>query len=78
MANKPKTKKVTHTSWNTLDAGTRKRALQFVLGPTFRDWMVADSLNKDFIFWDVIERCVRLTVGDKYYKTVINNTMYVQ
>ena len=75
---KSKTKKMTHNAWCHLDAGTRERTLKHLLGPHFQEYMTADSLNKDFIFWEVIARCVRLTVGDTYYKTVINNTMYIQ
>ena len=74
---KPKTKKVTHASWNALDAGTRKRALQFVLGPHFREWMVADSLNKDYIFWPVIELKVRIVTEPNYpYKVCINSSTF--
>ena len=74
-----KTKKVTHTSWNTLDRDTRKRALQQILGIHFRDYMVEDSLNKDFIFWAVIETKARIVTDPKSpYKVIVNSTSCVR
>lgn len=78
MASKPRTKKITHASWNSLDAGTRKRTLQYILGPNFREYMVSDSLEKDFIFWPVIERKVRIVAEPNYpYKVKIHTCHYL-
>jgi hypothetical protein len=75
---KPKTKKITRTAWNKLDAGTRKRALQHILGPHFHDYMVADSLHDDFIFWEIILRNVRVVVDDTCgYKLSISSKCYI-
>lgn len=74
---KVRTKKITHNAWCHLDASTRERALRQVLGPHFRDYMVADSLNKDFIFWEVIALKVRVSL-DASVKLVINSTINIR
>ena len=79
MATKIKTKKMSRTAWNSLDRNVRRSALRYTLGPHFREYMVEDSLQKDFIFWEVILKCVRLLDNpkDKFYKVIVNNTIYV-
>lgn len=79
MAKNPiKTKKVTHSLWKSLSNDTRKRALQYVLGPNFRDYMVEDSLNKDFIFWEVLVSMVRIVDQPDFgYKLFINASFYI-
>lgn len=74
---KVRTKKITHTAWCHLDEQTRERTLRQVLGPHFRDYMVADSLNKNFIFWDVIALKVRVSL-DASVRLVVNSTCYIR
>lgn len=75
-----KTKKMTIKYWNSLEKGSKYRALCFVFGPhKFSAEMYADEKPdlKDGM-WKLIFRKVRIPEPDergyRFYKTVVNQT----
>ena len=71
-----RTRKMTKKYWNTLSAGSRKRALQFCYPtlPATVDILLNEKPKKDNPWWKRVFNMVRIPDGDSYYKTVVNHT----
>ena len=71
-----RTRKLTIKYWNSLEEGSRKRALQhcFPTLPATVDMLLNDKPNKIDSWWRYVFDKVRIPNGDSYYKTVVNNT----
>lgn len=70
-------KKITMKYWDSLEEGSRYRALRKVFSN------FPDSVNKDYAkekakdldwMWDIIQRHVKQPLDDSHYKTVIDKT----
>lgn len=71
-------KKITMKYWNSLEEGSRFRALRKVFSN------FPDSINHDYAkekakdlddwIWQLIQRHVKQPIGEKHYKTIIDNT----
>ena len=75
-----KTKKMTIKYWNSLEEGSRKRALQFCY-PTLQttvEMLLNDKPRKDDPWWKRVFDKVRIPEADangrQYYKTVVDHT----
>ena len=71
-----KTKKMTIKYWNSLEVGSKRRALQFCY-PTLHatvDMLLNEKPKKDNPWWKRVFNMVRIPDGDSYYKTVVNHT----
>ena len=75
-----KTRKLTIKYWNSLEKGSRKRALQFCYPtlPTTVEMLLNDKPRKDVPWWKRVFDNVRIPEADangrQYYKTVVNHT----
>ena len=71
-----KTRKLTIKYWNSLEKGSRKRALQFCYPtlPTTVEMLLNDKPRKDDPWWKRVFDKVRIPDGDSYYKTVVDHT----
>ena len=71
-----KTKKMTVKYWNSLEKGSRKRALQFCYPtlPATVDMLLNDKPRKDDPWCKRVFDKVRIPDGDSYYKTVVDHT----
>lgn len=70
-------KKITKKYWDSLEEGSRYRALRKVFS-NFSDETNKVNVKekaKDLSFiWDIIVRHVKQPVGESHYKTIIDNT----
>ena len=71
-----KTRKLTIKYWNSLEKGSRKRALQFCYPtlPATVEMLLNDKPRKDDPWWERVFDKVRIPDGDSYYKTVVDHT----
>ncbi len=76
-----KTSKMTLKYWNSLDEGSKRRALTcvFPLHKATVDMLLTDKPNpKDDPWWKMVWRKVRIPEADergyRHYKTVVNRT----
>ena len=75
-----KTRKLTIKYWNSLEKGSRKRALQFCYPtlPATVDMLLNDKPRKDDPWWKRVFDKVRIPEADangrQYYKTVVAHT----
>ena len=71
-----RTKKMTISYWNSLELGSRKRALSFVFGyQKFSVELYADEKpNLNDSMWRLIFSKVRIPADHSHYKTVVNQT----
>ena len=75
-----KTRKLTIKYWNSLEKGSRKRALQFCYTtlPATVDMLLNDKPRKDDPWWKRVFDKVRIPEADangrQYYKTVVDHT----
>ena len=75
-----KTRKLTIKYWNSLEKGSRKRALQFCYPtlPATVEMLLNDKPRKDDPSWKRVFDKVRIPEADangrQYYKTVVNHT----
>ena len=71
-----KTKKMTIKYWNSLEKGSRKRALQFCYPtlPTTVDMLLNEKPRKDDPWWKRVFNKVRIPDNDSFYKTVVDHT----
>ena len=75
-----KTRKLTIKYWNSLEKGSRKRALQFCYPtlPTTVEMLLNDKPRKDDPWWKRVFDKVRIPEaeanGRQYYKTVVDHT----
>lgn len=76
MAKTPKTKKMTFTAWCKLDKETRKRALSYICGENFLDYLSEESTKKGFVYWPLIAKNVRILV-DSDYKVLVFGQIFI-
>ena len=75
-----KTRKMTIKYWNSLEEGSRKRALQFCYPtlPATVEMLLNDKPRKDDPWWKRVFDKVRIPEldanGHQYYKTVVDHT----
>ena len=71
-----RTKKMTIKYWNSLEEGSRKRALQFCYPtlPATVDMLLSEKPKKDNPWWKRVFDKVRIPDKDSVYKTVIDHT----
>ena len=71
-----KTRKLTIKYWNSLEKGSRKRALQFCYPtlPATVEMLLNDKPRKDAPWWKRVFDKVRIPDKDSYYKTVVDHT----
>ena len=75
-----RTRKLTIKYWNSLEEGSRKRALQFCYPtlPATVDMLLNDKPRKDDPWWKRVFDKVRIPETDangrQYYKTVVDHT----
>ena len=75
-----KTRKLTIKYWNSLEKGSRKRALQFCYPtlPATVEMLLNDKPRKDDPWWKRVFDKVRTPEADangrQYYKTVVDHT----
>ena len=71
-----KTRKLTIKYWNSLEKGSRKRALQFCYPtlPATVEMLLNDKPRKDDPWWKRVFDKVRIPDKDSYYKTVVDHT----
>ena len=71
-----KTKKMTIKYWNSLEEGSRKRALQFCYPtlPATVDMLLNEKPKKDNPWWKRVFDMVRIPDKDSVYKTVVDHT----
>ena len=75
-----KTRKLTIKYWNSLEKGSRKRALQFCYPtlPATVEMLLNDKPRKDDPWWKRVFDKVRIPEADanvrQYYKTVVDHT----
>ena len=75
-----RTRKMTIKYWNSLEKGSRKRALQFCYPtlPATVEMLLNDKPRKDDPRWKRVFDKVRIPEADangrQYYKTVVNHT----
>ena len=75
-----RTRKLTIKYWNSLEEGSRKRALQFCYPtlPATVDMLLNEKPNKDNPWWKRVFDKVRIPEADangrQYYKTVVDHT----
>ena len=75
-----KTRKLTIKYWNSLEKGSRKRALQFCYPtlPATVEMLLNDKPRKDDPRWKRVFDKVRIPEADangrQYYKTVVDHT----
>jgi hypothetical protein len=75
-----KTKKMTIKYWNSLEVGSKRRALQFCYPtlPATVDMLLNEKPKKDNHWWKMVFAKVRIPEPDvngcRHYKTVVNNT----
>ena len=75
-----RTRKLTIKYWNSLEEGSRKRALQFCYPtlPATVEMLLNDKPRKDDPWWKRVFDKVRIPEADangrQYYKTVVDHT----
>ena len=71
-----KTKKMTIKYWNSLEVGSKRRALQFCYPtlPATVDMLLNEKPKKDNPWWERVFNMVRIPDNDSYYKTVVDYT----
>ena len=75
-----KTKKMTIKYWNSLEVGSKRRALQFCYPtlPATVEMLLNDKPRKDDPWWKRVFDKVRIpepdSNGHQYYKTVVDHT----
>ena len=71
-----RTKKMTIKYWNSLEEGSRKRALQFCYPtlPAAVDMLLNEKTKKDNPWWKRVFDMVRIPEANSCYKTVVNKT----
>ena len=75
-----RTRKMTIKYWNSLEKGSRKRALQFCYPtlPATVEMLLNDKPRKNDSWWKRVFDKVRIPEADangrQYYKTVVNHT----
>ena len=75
-----RTRKMTIKYWNSLEEGSRKRALQFCYPtlPATVEMLLNDKPRKDDPWWKRVFDKVRIPEADangrQYYKTVVDHT----
>ena len=71
-----KTRKLTIKYWNSLEVGSKRRALQFCYPtlPATVEMLLNDKPRKDDPWWKRVFNMVRILDEDSYYKTVVNHT----
>ena len=75
-----RTRKLTIKYWNSLEEGSRKRALQFCYPtiPATVDMLLNEKPKKDNPWWKRVFDKVRIPEADangrQYYKTVVDHT----
>ena len=71
-----KTKKMTLKYWNSLSAGSKKRALQycFPIHPAIVEMLMNEKTDLKSDWWQMVFKKVRIPAPGSYYKTVVNNT----
>ena len=71
-----KTKKMTIKYWNSLEVGSKRRALQFCYPtlPATVDMLLNEKPRKDDPWWKRVFNKVRIPDNDSFYKTVVDHT----
>ena len=71
-----RTRKLTIKYWNSLEVGSRKRALQFCypILPATVDMLLNEKPKKDNPWWKRVFDMVRIPDANSCYKTVVHNT----
>lgn len=71
-----RTRKLTIKYWNSLEKGSRKRALQFCYPtlPATVDMLLSEKPKKDDPWWKRVFNMVRIPDAKSSYKTVVHNT----
>ena len=71
-----KTKKMTIKYWNSLEKGSKKRALQFCYPtlPATVEMLLNDKPRKNDPWWKRVFNKVRIPDNDSFYKTVVDHT----
>ena len=71
-----RTKKMTLKYWNSLSAGSKKRALQycFPIHPAIVEMLMNEKTDLKSDWWQMVFKKVRIPAPGSYYKTVVNNT----
>jgi Fe-S oxidoreductase len=71
-----KTKKMTIKYWESLSAGSKKRALQYVfcIHPAIVEMLMNEKPDLKSEWWKMVFTKVRIPATGSYYKTVVNNT----
>ena len=85
-AKKTRTKKLTIKYWQSLERGSRERALRFVLpiSPAIVSMLLDEKPSQEEIkhgFWSLVFRKIRIPEPDergyRHYKTVFMNSTYI-
>ena len=71
-----RTRKLTIKYWNSLEEGSRKRALMycFPINSEIADMLLGDKPQKDNPWWKMVFDMVRIPDANSSYKTIVNNT----
>lgn len=71
-----KTKKMTIKYWNSLEVGSKRRALQFCYPtlPATVEMLLNDKPRKNDPCWKRVFDKVRIPDKDSFYKTVVDHT----
>ena len=71
-----KTKKMTIKYWNSLEVGSKRRALQFCFPtlPATVDMLLSEKPKNDNPWWKRVFDKVRIPDKDSVYKTVVDRT----
>ena len=71
-----KTKKMTIKYWNSLEVGSKRRALQFCFPtlPATVNMLLSEKPKKDNPWWKRVFDKVRIPDKDSVYKTVVDRT----
>ena len=71
-----KTRKMTIKYWNSLEEGSRKRALQFCYPtlPATVNMLLSEQPKKDNPWWKRVFDMVRIPDANSSYKTIVNHT----
>ena len=85
-AKKTRTKKLTIKYWQSLERGSRERALRFVfpISPAIVSMLLDEKPTQEEIkhgFWSLVFRKIRILEPDergyRHYKTVFMNSTYI-
>lgn len=69
-------RRLTLKYWNSLDEGSRRRALThvFPLQPGLVDMLLNEKPKSDSPWWKIVFRRIRIPEDHSHYKTVVNKT----